>query len=64
LIPKFASEVPQGFANFGIGTLERDDFSKRNHHALAFRRSIIFSENRYPGSFGIMLSLGFVERYN
>jgi predicted Fe-S protein YdhL (DUF1289 family) len=22
LIPKFASEVPQGFANFGIGTLE------------------------------------------
>jgi hypothetical protein len=23
LIPKFASEAPQGFANFGIGTLKR-----------------------------------------
>jgi hypothetical protein len=22
LIPKFATEVPQGFANFGIGTLD------------------------------------------
>jgi hypothetical protein len=34
--------------------LERDDFSSNRHPALAFWRSMIFSENRYP-LFRIML---------
>jgi len=49
-------------ANFGIGTLERDDFSSSRDHALAYWCSMIFSENRYPpridsgaGFFGIMV---------
>jgi hypothetical protein len=42
--------------------LERDDFSSKRHPALAYCRSMIFSENRWPpriksgaGFFGIML---------
>src|SRR3954469_11359403 len=38
--------------NFGIGTLERDDFSSSHHPALAFCLCVIFSENRCP-LFGI-----------
>ena len=34
--------------------LERDDFSSDRHPALAYLRTMIFSENRYP-LFGIML---------
>jgi hypothetical protein len=37
-----------------IALLERDDFSSNRHPALAFRWSMIFSENRHP-LFGIML---------
>ena len=48
--------VLQGSANFGFGTLERDDFSSNRHPALSFCLSMIFSENRYP-LFRIMLEL-------
>jgi hypothetical protein len=34
--------------------LERDDFFSNRHRALAYRWSMIFSENRCP-LFGIML---------
>ena len=37
-----------------LAALERDDFSSSRHHALSYRWSMIFSENRYP-LFGIML---------
>jgi len=45
--------VPQYDANFGIGTLERDDFSSDRHPALSFCWRMIFSEDRFP-LFGIM----------
>ena len=40
LIPKFASEVPQGFANFGIGTLAFFGSSIRQSSRLVLQPSL------------------------
>src|SRR5262249_11875514 len=40
--------VRQTQANFGIGTLARDDVSSNRHHALTSSGSMIFLENQSP----------------
>jgi hypothetical protein len=39
-LPKFASELPQGFANFGIGTPEHEDSYRRLNRDAGFTPSV------------------------